>query len=831
MQKNIYLFLLALFFIAFSAQSQSAKKLIKSARTEEKKKNYTAAIADYTKAMELKPNNFDYTIARASCYRLNNNIKEALADYESAFKIKNSEDWLYLRIMELSMQLEDYDKSISYGEELNKKSKKNIEGYQQTAFSYIMTKQFQKAFDKSVIAVDKDEHVHRSHYLKALALDSLKKYAEANIEYTTAITLLKKNEMDEKKLVRGQFKSYFFNRGVCLNNLRDYTNAIVDFDYALQIDGVDVFEPRNYLVYYRRSQSYLGKEDYLNPLGDLNKSLVLNNKFVDGFYQRAEVYVKTSQFQSAISDFTKVLLLNPTKVICYRKRGECYQELGNYSEAINDYNTYLKTDPNNKDVKSKLSFVSKKFYEANRESENPEVKITYPILDASGYVNVFTYQRTIIVEGTVKDKSFISSIKVHGLEATFSKSDKNPDFTVEIPVTDSKLIEVVVKDIYNNETIKKIKQGKILDESKIVVNFSGKIVSEESPQTALSGKNIYLINHKGEKFYSTVTDANGNFTFEKLAYDKNYILAFDIEDNTPLSGIKSFVIVNNKGEVVLKSEKGEKGRFNFEVLKNDQQVLTLMNIDDAPVMVDMKGKLLGGDDKKMPLSNITILLVNEKGEVVGSRKTDENGLFIFKNLLPSQNFLFQIDEADSKSITYNRIVITDEKNHVIKEISRDQFGKFAYKLLKSESIMLSSISEDISDPWIGAIKLNLNKKEVSIIENIYYASGSFVIPKEAETILEKAYKALTENDKLTLEVQAHTDAIAGDDYNMELSQKRAQAVVDYLIEKGINKKRLVAKGLGETMLTNTCSNGVECSDAEHKQNRRTVFKLNYGGVK
>ncbi|MCK6649571.1 MAG: OmpA family protein, partial [Bacteroidia bacterium] len=89
--------------------------------------------------------------------------------------------------------------------------------------------------------------------------------------------------------------------------------------------------------------------------------------------------------------------------------------------------------------------------------------------------------------------------------------------------------------------------------------------------------------------------------------------------------------------------------------------------------------------------------------------------------------------------------------------------------------------------------------------------------------------ALKMNTKLFLEVQAHTDAIAGDDYNMELSQKRASTVVDYMINKGIDKKRLSAKGYGESQLSNRCANGIECSDAEHKQNRRTVFKISYVG--
>jgi peptidoglycan-associated lipoprotein len=54
------------------------------------------------------------------------------------------------------------------------------------------------------------------------------------------------------------------------------------------------------------------------------------------------------------------------------------------------------------------------------------------------------------------------------------------------------------------------------------------------------------------------------------------------------------------------------------------------------------------------------------------------------------------------------------------------------------------------------------------------------------------------NPTITIELMAHTDHVGSDDFNFELSQKRAQSVVDYLIEKGINPQRLVAKGYGET---------------------------------
>ncbi|MDP2386844.1 MAG: OmpA family protein [Bacteroidota bacterium] len=811
--------------------AQSAKSFYKAARKSEKEQNYTAALDNYTKALELKPGNYKYTVGKANSYRILNDKTKALAVYEDAFKIKNSEKWLYTRIAEIAIDLGEYRKACNYSEQLIAKDKKNTDAYRKTAWCYIKLKEFNKALDICNKVLDLEKYYHTNHYYKALALDSMKKYTEANMDYVMAIKNLNSVELDENKKVKPQFKSYFYDQAICLNQLKDYTNAIKYFNTALDIDGKDVYEPKNYLVYFKRSQSYLGKEDYLNPLGDLNKCLVLNNEFVDGFLLRADVYKKTSQFQSAINDYTKVTLLNEKYALAYKRRAECYTELASNAEAIIDYTKYVRLNPEDKEAKTQLDIVTKKLYEANRENDNPDVRILYPVVDGSGYVNVFTSQSTIVVEGTVKDKSFISSISLNGVQAQYKNTEKNPDFICSVPVSTVRAVELVVKDVYLNTTTKTIKLGKILDYNKVQVRFAGQIVSDDDNKKPLSGKKVNLTNEKGEIFYSTFTDNNGKFVFEKLPYDKNYLLAFDVEDNTQLSGIKSFVVLNEKGQPIIKSKSDTKGSFSFQILQNDPASMSLMTIDDSPLMIDMKGKVLGDDQAKSPLANITVLLINEKGEIVATKKTDANGLFIFRNLLPGQSYMIGIDEADSKNITYNRIIITNENSQVVKEISRDQFGKFVFRMLPAESIQLTSISEEIADPWISAIKLNVNKKEISIIENIYYASGAFAIPKDAEPILIKAITALTENPKLNLEVQAHTDALAGDDFNMELSQKRANAVIDYLVKLGVNKKRLKAIGLGESQLINQCANGVECSDAEHKQNRRTVFKLNYEGAK
>jgi outer membrane protein OmpA-like peptidoglycan-associated protein len=91
--------------------------------------------------------------------------------------------------------------------------------------------------------------------------------------------------------------------------------------------------------------------------------------------------------------------------------------------------------------------------------------------------------------------------------------------------------------------------------------------------------------------------------------------------------------------------------------------------------------------------------------------------------------------------------------------------------------------------------------------------------------MDKIITVLNSNPKLIIEVSSHTDSRSSDEFNLALSKKRAQFVMDYMTAKGINKLRLKAIGYGETKLLNKCANNIECTDDEHKINRRTEFKI------
>ncbi|MBL7775185.1 MAG: OmpA family protein [Saprospiraceae bacterium] len=109
---------------------------------------------------------------------------------------------------------------------------------------------------------------------------------------------------------------------------------------------------------------------------------------------------------------------------------------------------------------------------------------------------------------------------------------------------------------------------------------------------------------------------------------------------------------------------------------------------------------------------------------------------------------------------------------------------------------------------------------------IYYELNSAQLTAESRKVIDdRLYQLMVQKPLIRIEVNAHTDSRGSDDFNLDLSQRRAQSVVNYLVEKGINRSRLVARGFGETRLKNNCANGVECTEAQHAQNRRTEFRV------
>ena len=110
------------------------------------------------------------------------------------------------------------------------------------------------------------------------------------------------------------------------------------------------------------------------------------------------------------------------------------------------------------------------------------------------------------------------------------------------------------------------------------------------------------------------------------------------------------------------------------------------------------------------------------------------------------------------------------------------------------------------------------------IDNIYYDFDKYKIREDAKPELDKLVQIMKEN-AINVELASHTDSRGSAAYNDKLSQKRAESAVNYIVNTGVDKSRITAKGYGEQQLVNKCANGVNCSKSEHQANRRTEFKV------
>lgn len=195
---------------------------------------------------------------------------------------------------------------------------------------------------------------------------------------------------------------------------------------------------------------------------------------------------------------------------------------------------------------------------------------------------------------------------------------------------------------------------------------------------------------------------------------------------------------------------------------------------------------------------------NKTGATLYQGRTDVRGVFKGKLKKIQLNKALYLDIELSKAGYISRSFTF---NTVVKEFGDIDLNKFLkdFHLVKVENVV------------------ELGK--AANINPIYFDPDKVEIRKDAAVELDKIAAILLKEYKLAVEVSSHTDSRAEDSYNLKLSKMRAEAIETYLVKKGISYGRIFAKGYGETKLVNLCSNGVKCSEDEHKENRRTEFKI------
>lgn len=127
------------------------------------------------------------------------------------------------------------------------------------------------------------------------------------------------------------------------------------------------------------------------------------------------------------------------------------------------------------------------------------------------------------------------------------------------------------------------------------------------------------------------------------------------------------------------------------------------------------------------------------------------------------------------------------------------------------------------DPIIYKVTIGDDLGKCFNIKIIYFDLNKSNIKPEAAIDLEKIILVLNENPTMKLDIRSHTDSRATFKYNEALSNRRAKTTIQWLVKNGIDANRLRGRGYGETQLLNNCADGVQCTEEEHQENRRSEF--------
>jgi len=199
------------------------------------------------------------------------------------------------------------------------------------------------------------------------------------------------------------------------------------------------------------------------------------------------------------------------------------------------------------------------------------------------------------------------------------------------------------------------------------------------------------------------------------------------------------------------------------------------------------------------------------------------------------------DKSSGKPLEGANVFILNTKTNKVKVLQTGPDGIYSMPAEKEILYLSKAVKPDFIDDCLNfriaqgdtskqfniPRDLLLDKLEVNKsfrVENIYYDLDKWFIREDAKPALDNLVDVMKKYP-ISAELSSHTDSRATNAYNEELSQKRAEAAVRYIVLQGIDPSRLVARGYGENNLVNQCADGVTCTEDEHQANRRTEFKI------
>ena len=352
---------------------------------------------------------------------------------------------------------------------------------------------------------------------------------------------------------------------------------------------------------------------------------------------------------------------------------------------------------------------------------------------------------------------------------------------------DKNAVRGCVKDASSNEDL--IVEIPMKRENKF--NVEG-IVFDQITGLPLPDVKVSLMNTECKDPTKTfITDASGRYNFQldnndccyKVRAEKDKYFAVTTPDTVCTKGLK----VNKTYQVNLN-------------LQPTQALSTSPTQpgQDVTSTDPKKGKVMGPDGKKGDITSTTMGTENTPGAL--DKSTKKPGKIIPAN---------------------PNVVYYDPETNMYLKKGKPFTGK--YNGVKYKDGL--PVEEGGSTVFTPSSTTYAGDSAQAYLLHVYYDFDQSYLRAESTPELEKLLKLMKDNPSQIIEISSHTDARGSNSYNNRLSQRRAESVVRWLSEHGVERDKLVPRGYGESMSTNKCLNNIPCTEREHQMNRRTEFRV------
>lgn len=608
------------------------------------------------------------------------------------------------------------------------------------------------------------------------------------------------------------------------------------FDQYAYVDAITIYE-RVAEKGYKEEQLFqkLGNANYFNAKLE-NAAKWYGELFKMNSVQESEYYYRYSQALKSIGDYNNAdTMLEQFNVKSGNdQRAKLYLTHKNYLEEIEANSGRF--DVSNAGINSELSdfgssfFHNKVIFSSSRETRGISKKISKRTNQP--FTNLFGSER--YADGTLAEPQFFGDIindKFNESTPVFTK-DGNTMYFTRNNYLDGKRGEDDQKStllkIYK-ATLEGGKWSNIVE-----LAFNSDQYSIAHPALSTDEKTLY--------FASDMPGTIGQSDLYKVAIkdDGSFGKPENLGKTINTEGKETFPFISEENELYFASD-GRPGLGGLDIfvskLGKDNVFKEIQNVgapvngpqDDFAFIIDSKSRKgfftsnrdggKGFDDIYRFTENLKLDCNQELTGIITDQETGEV-LTDFKVSLFDENFQLVTEYSVQGKGLYRFDVICGRNYHV--RAQKIKFETTENNVTIGKTIGKTYLNLAL-ERRIKPIGVGTDLAKTVNISIIYFDLDKWNIRQDAAFQLEKVVEVMKQFPTIKIEVRSFTDSRQSAQYNLNLSNKRAKATMQWLIKEGIEASRLTCKGYGETQLVNACSDGVNCTEEEHQANRRSEF--------